>query len=66
MSYLRQLFYTQLSLAYTMIRNSQRIPVCPLGVKWGKKNQSHYRPEVPSGFQEVKVPRLRDNGTGWW
>ena len=29
----------------------------------GKKvNQSHYRPEVPRGFQEVKVPRLRDNG----
>ena len=29
-----------------------------------KVNQSHYRPEVPSGFQEVKVPRLRDNGPG--
>jgi len=27
-----------------------------------KVNQSHYRPEVPRGFQEVKVPRLRDNG----
>jgi len=25
-------------------------------------NQSHYRPEMPRGFQEVKVPRLRDNG----
>jgi len=25
-------------------------------------NQSHYRPEVPRGFQEVKVPRLHDNG----
>jgi len=31
-----------------------------------KVNQSHYRPEVPRGFQEVKFPRLRDNGTGWW
>jgi hypothetical protein len=31
-----------------------------------KANQSHYRPEVPRGFQEVKVPRLRDNGTGRW
>ena len=32
---------------------------------YGKKvNQSHYRPEVPRGFQEVKVPRLRDNGPG--
>ena len=28
-----------------------------------KVNQSHYR---PGGFQEVKVPRFRDNGTGWW
>jgi len=27
-------------------------------------NQSHYRPEVPRGFQEVKVPRLHDNGPG--
>jgi len=31
-----------------------------------KKNQSHYRPEVPRGFQEVKVPRLHDSGRGWW
>ena len=23
-------------------------------------------PEVPRGFQEVKVPRLSDNDTGWW
>ena len=35
------------------------------GEVYKKKNQSHYRPEVPRGFQEVKVPRLRDNGTGW-
>jgi len=25
--------------------------------------QSHYRPEVPRGFQEVKAPRFHDNGT---
>ena len=31
-----------------------------------KVQQSHYRPEVPRGFQEVKVPILHDNGTGWW
>jgi len=31
-----------------------------------KVNQSHYRSEVPRGFQEVKVPRLCDNGPGWW
>ena len=30
-----------------------------------KVKQSRYRPEVPRGFQEVKVPRLHDNGTGW-
>ena len=35
-------------------------------VGYEKANQSHYRPEVPRGFQEVKVPRLRDNGPGWW
>jgi len=27
-----------------------------------KVHQSHYRPEVPRGFQEVKFLRLRDNG----
>jgi len=27
-----------------------------------KVNQSHYKPEVLRGFQEVKVSRLRDNG----
>jgi len=29
-------------------------------------NQSPYSPEVPRGFQKVKVPRLRDNDPGWW
>jgi len=28
--------------------------------------QSLYRPEVPRGFQEVKVPGLRDSGPEWW
>jgi len=28
-----------------------------------KVKQSRYR---HGGFQEVKVPRFRDNGTGWW
>jgi hypothetical protein len=23
-------------------------------------------PEGPKGFQEVKFPRFRDSGTGWW
>jgi len=31
-----------------------------------KVNQSHYRPGMPGGFQEVKVPKLRYNGPGWW
>jgi len=30
-----------------------------------KVNQSHYRPEVPRGFQEVKVPRICNNGPEW-
>jgi hypothetical protein len=30
-----------------------------------KIRQSHYRPEMPRGFQEVKNPRLCDNGPGW-
>jgi len=34
---------------------------------YGKKvNQSYYRSEVPRGFQEVKVPRLHNNGPEWW
>jgi len=37
-----------------------------LHIQVKKKNQSHYRPEVPRVFQEVKVPRLPDNGPGWW
>jgi len=28
--------------------------------------QSRYGLEWPRGFQEVKVPRFHDNGTGWW
>jgi hypothetical protein len=28
-------------------------------------NQFHYRPEVPRGFQVIKVPRLRDNNPEW-
>jgi len=29
-------------------------------------DQSHYKPETPRGFQDVKVPTLRDNGPGWY
>jgi len=38
----------------------------PLSRNKVKVNQSHYRPEVPRGFHEVKIPRLRDNGPEWW
>jgi len=31
-----------------------------------KLNQSHYRPKMPRGLQEVNVPRLCDSGPGWW
>jgi len=31
-----------------------------------KVKQSHYRPDVPRLLQEVNVPRLHDNGPGWW
>ena len=31
-----------------------------------KVNQPNYRPEVPRGFQEIKILRLRDNGPGLW
>jgi hypothetical protein len=36
-----------------------------LGVKV-KVKQSRYRPGGHRGFQEVRVPRFHDNGTGWW
>jgi hypothetical protein len=31
-----------------------------------KVKQSHYSLEWPRGLQEFKVPRVHDNGTGWW
>jgi hypothetical protein len=31
-----------------------------------KVKQSRTGLEWPRGFQEVKVPRLHDNSTGWW
>jgi len=31
-----------------------------------KVKRSLYKPEVYRGFQEVKVPRLHENGPGWW
>jgi len=31
-----------------------------------KKNSPVTALKWPRGFQEVKVPRFHDNGTGWW
>ena len=31
-----------------------------------KVKQFRYRPGGPGGFQEVKIPRFRDSGAGWW
>ena len=47
-------------------RQERHVVVYDEKVKKKKVNQSHYRPEVPRGFQEVKVPRLRDNDPEWW
>jgi len=43
---------------HTLLKDCKKVKV--------KAKQSRYRPEVSIGFQEVKVPRLRDNGSGWW
>jgi hypothetical protein len=43
------------------------VKVLVIGKKGKKVKQSRYRPGVAQRvFQEVKVPRLHDNGTGWW
>jgi len=31
-----------------------------------KIKQFHYRPGVVQRVPGIKVPRFRDNGTGWW
>jgi len=47
------------------INNEYEITSYSLKSSKNKVNQSHYRPEMPRGFQEVEVPRLRDHGPGW-
>ena len=37
-----------------MVHPSKRLNSAVTGLEW------------PRGFQEVKVPRFHDNGTGWW
>jgi len=45
--------------------NPQKIPP-PFIVKKKREISPVTGLEWPRGFQEVKVPRFRDNGTGWW
>jgi hypothetical protein len=35
-------------------------------IRTKKLKQSVTGLERPRGFQEVKIPRFHDNGTGWW
>jgi len=45
--------FIQIELLYGILnKKGQSSPVT--GLEW------------PRGFQEVKVPRFHDNGTGWW
>jgi hypothetical protein len=43
-------------------------PTNPLFIKHikGKAVSTVTGLEWPRGFQEAKVPRFHDNGTGWW
>jgi hypothetical protein len=54
-------YFLEISLRQINIYNSNLNKFTLINV-----NQSHYRPEAPRGFQEVKVPRFYDNSTGWW
>ena len=42
--------------------DGRTVRVPRIGTESKKVKQSRYRPR---GFQEVKVPRFRDSGTGW-
>jgi hypothetical protein len=44
--------FVALRIQHAMCSSSSSSPVT--GLEW------------PRGFQEVKVPRFLDNGTGWW
>ena len=69
-TYCHHVCYVTLTVSYLALRLTAILTTLHLQdyqKTTGKKNvnQSHYRPEVPRGFQEVKVPRLRNNGPGW-
>jgi hypothetical protein len=44
------------------VRNYTSYPlICDILLKQIEVKQSHYRPDRPSGFQEVETPRFQDN-----
>jgi len=55
-----------LSVAYPALQFFPRYLINGTNFVKDVKNQSNYRPEVPRGFQEIKVPRLRDSGPERW
>ena len=57
-----QSFLAKVNVVYLNNADQGRISQYPCV----KVKQSNYRPEVPRRFQEVKVPRLRDNDLEWW
>ena len=54
------------AIAENLISGTENQQIPSLGKRKKKINQSRYRSEMPRGFQEVKVPRLHDNGPGRW
>jgi len=60
------IYLTQLLTASLNVQRNYSTELHTLIRNHVKVFQSHYRPEVPRVFQDVKVPRFRDNGTGWW
>jgi len=51
----------------TNVVQTNKFPFLPVSLPFFTGKSSPVTgPEWPRGFQEVKIPRFRDNGTGWW
>ena len=54
----------------TIGNRTRDLPVCSVVNNNNNNNNNNSIPvtglEWPRMFQEVKVPRFHDNGTGWW
>jgi len=59
------IFRSFTSIQFTKVTEINKSGVKLLSVKV-KLKQSRYRPGVAQRVQEVKFPRLHENGTGWW